>query len=84
MLYPGWIKNHAIYICVRLEVQIQTFLNSILDGDEWLSSHPEGSAFEEKVGNTQLKRKTVLAQGGVDTAEREKKTCPFRESNRYS
>lgn len=48
MLYSGLIKNHVIYICVRLEVQIQPFFNSILDGDEWLSSHPEGSNFEEK------------------------------------
>jgi len=63
-LYPGLIKYRGIYMCIILEVQLQTFLNSILDGDEWLVVvTPWRFYFRGKSMQKTLKRRTALVQG---------------------
>jgi hypothetical protein len=39
--YPDFIKHNTMKTCVGLEVQIHVFLTSVLDGGEWLASHPD-------------------------------------------
>jgi hypothetical protein len=63
------------------DVWIHEFLTSALDRGEWSTSHPARFNSKERGYGTQWTGSLVRPTPSLDTVEKTKIRCPFRESN---
>jgi len=62
-----------------VEVRLHSFLTSVLDGVDWLTSQPSLFTAEEEQWKI-LRRRQGTPRGGLDVLERRRMSCPYRDS----